>query len=227
MLQGKQGFGIDIQFLQQLAVQIHALSALKVELGIVIGGGNLCRGETLAKGGIDRVTADYIGMLATIMNGLALYDILVRQGQATALYSALAIEGIAEKFNNTRAIAQLKAGHVVLFVAGTGNPLCTTDTAASLRAIEIKADLLAKATKVDGIYSQDPLIHEVAQKYHHLTYNEVLNQQLKIMDASAIYLCAEHKLPIIVFDLNQPQGLIQVALGKQPGTLVSMEKVYE
>ena len=203
MLQGQSGFGIDAVFLSQLAQEICGLSQAGVEVAIVVGGGNLFRGATLSKAGLDRVTGDQMGMMATVMNGLALSDALRQKQQEVVVMSALPIVSVVDAFEHRYAMDCLTAGKVAIFVGGTGNPFFTTDTAASLRAIEISADLLMKATKVDAIYSEDPVKNPDAERYDRISYKAVIEKQLRIMDLSAICLCRDHHLPVRVFNLLQ------------------------
>jgi len=192
-----------------------------VQVGIVVGGGNIFRGLAAAARGMDRATGDYIGMLATVMNGLALQDALERVGIPTRVMTAIAMNEIAEPYIRRRAIRHLEKGRVAIFVAGTGNPYFTTDTAAALRAVEIGASVLLKATKVDGVYDADPLVHPGARRYSELTYADVLTERLKVLDATAVSLCMENDLPIIVFDLNAPDNVRRAAMGEQVGTRIS------
>ena len=187
----------------------------------MVGGGNIFRGLAASARGMDRATGDYIGMLATVMNGLALQDALERAGVPTRVMTAIAMNEVAEPYIRRRAIRHLEKGRVALFVAGTGNPYFTTDTAAALRAVEINAEVLLKATKVDGVYDKDPMAHADAQRYAHLDYADLLRDQLKVLDATAVSLCMENDLPIVVFDLNQPDNITRVAAGEPVGTLIS------
>jgi len=220
-LMGEGDYGVDPAFLKRLAGEIGAVRALGVETGIVIGGGNLFRGAGLARAGMDRVTGDHMGMLATVMNSLALQDALESMGVYARVMSAIRINQVCEDYIRRRAIRHLEKGRVTIFAAGTGNPFFTTDTAASLRAIEIEADLLVKATKVDGIYDSDPVSNPSARRYDRLTYDQVLDQRLNVMDATAIVLCRDHRLPLRVFNLNEPGALVRVARGEDVGTLVT------
>jgi uridylate kinase len=194
-----------------------------VQVGLVVGGGNLFRGAGLADAGMDRVTGDHMGMLATIMNALAMQDALEHQGVFTRVMSAIKINQICEDYIRRRAIRHLEKGRVVIFAAGTGNPFFTTDSAASLRAIEIGAQLLLKATKVDGVYSADPMKHPDAVRYERMTYDEVLERKLMVMDITAIVLCRDHKMPLRVFDMNKPGALRCIVMGEDEGTLVEGE----
>ncbi|MGI9246626.1 MAG: UMP kinase [Steroidobacteraceae bacterium] len=220
-LMGAEDYGIDPAFLRRLATEIRSVRDLGVEIALVVGGGNLFRGAGLARAGMDRVTGDHMGMLATVMNSLAMQDALESIGVATRVLSAVRINQVCEDYIRRRAVRHLEKGRVTIFAAGTGNPFFTTDTAASLRAIEIEADLLVKATKVDGIYDADPMTHPAARRYDRLTYDQVLDQRLNVMDATAIVLCRDHRLPLRVFDLNDPGALVRVASGADVGTLVT------
>jgi len=220
-LMGEDAFGINPDIIQRLAADIAQIQRSGIQLGIVIGGGNIFRGAGLAGGGFDRVTGDQIGMLATVMNALAMQDHLRRQGISSRLLSAVAIDGIGESYQRDRALQHLAAGHVVLFAAGTGNPLFTTDTAASLRAIEIGADLMIKATRVNGVYSADPLQNPNATFYPQLSYQQVLDDRLGVMDATAVILCAEHQMPLRVLNIHTPEALHHAIQGEPVGTLVT------
>ncbi len=220
-LMGETDYGIDPAFLKRLASEISAVRANGVEVGIVIGGGNLFRGAGLARAGMDRVTGDHMGMLATVMNSLALQDALESSGVFARVMSAIRINEVCEDYIRRRAIRHLEKGRVTIFAAGTGNPFFTTDTAASLRAIEIEAELLLKATKVDGIFDSDPVLNPGAKRYDRLTYDQVLDQRLSVMDQTAIVLCRDHRLPLRVFNMNDPGALVRVARGEDVGTLVT------
>lgn len=221
---GGNEFGIDIDTLAKVAKQIKNVIEMGVAVAIVVGGGNIWRGDEAEANGIDRVTADYAGMLATVINALALQDILEREGVNTRTQSAIGINQVAEPYIRRRAIRHLEKGRVVIFAGGTGNPYMTTDTAAALRAIEIDAEvLLMTKNKVDGIYSSDPIKNRDAKKYEHLTHLEALNLRLEVMDATALSLCLENKLPIIVFDLQAPHSIEKAVKGEPIGTLVSSE----
>ena len=198
--------------------EVHRLG---VQVGIVVGGGNIFRGLAAAASGMDRATGDYIGMLATVMNGLALQDALERVSIPTRVMSAIAMNEVAEPYIRRRAVRHLEKGRVAIFVAGTGNPYFTTDTAAALRAVEIDAEVLLKATKVDGVYEADPLTNPTAKRYAQLQYADLLRDQLKVLDAAAVSLCMENDLPIVVFDLNKPDNITRVAVGEPVGTLIS------
>lgn len=206
-LAGGLGFGLEPAILRRLAADLHTLQRAGLQLAVVIGGGNIFRGAGLAKAGIDRVTADHMGMLATLMNSLALRDSLVSQGVAAEVHSALPMEPVCETYRQTRALAALEQGRVVLLAGGTGNPFFTTDTAASLRAIELKADLLIKATKVNGIYSADPIHNPDARFYPRLSFQQALQENLQVMDQTAMLLCREQGLPICVLNIHEPAAL--------------------
>ena len=221
-LSGNKDMGIDAPVLDQMSLAIAHLVGLGVQVGIVVGGGNLYRGSQLQKDGlVGRVTGDQMGMLATVMNGLALRDALERRNIKTRLMSAISIVGMVETYSSRDAIRHLKNGEVCVFVAGTGNPFFTTDTAACLRGIEIEAKLILKATKVDGVYDKDPSKHDDAVKYDQLTFDEVLDKKLGVMDLTAICLCRDHQVPLQVFDMNKPGALLSVVMGKPEGTRVS------
>ncbi|MCH7695921.1 MAG: UMP kinase [Proteobacteria bacterium] len=220
-LMGEAGYGIEPAIIKRIAGEIAELSKNGVEIAIVIGGGNIFRGAGLAASGIDRVTADHMGMLATIMNSLAMQDALEQLGMHARVMSAIVINEICEDYIRRRAVRHLEKGRIVIFAAGTGNPFFTTDSAASLRAVEINADLLIKATKVDGIYSADPLREKAAERYDKLSYDEVIVQKLGIMDTTAIVLCRDNKMPLRVLNLMNPGSLMRAALGQNEGTLVS------
>ena len=220
-LMGDSDYGIDPAFLKRLASEIASVRELGVEVAVVIGGGNLFRGAGLARAGMDRVTADQMGMLATVMNSLALQDSLESIGVFVRVLSAVRINQVCEDYIRRRAVRHLEKGRVCIFAAGTGNPFFTTDTAASLRAIEIEADLLLKATKVDGVYDSDPVVNPSARRYDRLTFDQVLDGRLNVMDATAIVLCRDNRLPLRVFDLNEAGALVRVARGEDVGTLVT------
>jgi uridylate kinase len=220
-LLGDRQYGVDPAFCAFIAGQVAEVHRLGVQIGIVVGGGNIFRGLAAAASGMDRATGDYIGMLATVMNGLALQDALERAGVPTRVMSAIAMNEVAEPYIRRRAVRHLEKGRVALFVAGTGNPYFTTDTAAALRAVEIGANVLLKATKVDGVYDADPLLNPSATRYSHLEYADLLRDQLKVLDAAAVSLCMENDLPIVVFDLNRPDNITRVAVGEPVGTLIS------
>ncbi|MCZ6498436.1 MAG: UMP kinase [Gammaproteobacteria bacterium] len=220
-LLGSQDYGIDPPVIRQVAIEIAEVLGLGVQIGLVIGGGNIFRGAGLAEAGMDRVTGDHMGMLATVINALALQDALERQGAVARVMSALQINEVCEDYIRRRAIRHLEKGRAVIFAAGTGNPFFTTDTAASLRAIEIGAEVLIKATKVDGIYSADPLKEPDAVRYRELSFDQVLTDNLKVMDATAIVMCRENNLPLVVFNLNNAGDLIRLVKGETLGTAVS------
>lgn len=220
-LLGSQDYGIDPPVIRQVAIEIAEVLGLGVQIGLVIGGGNIFRGAGLAEAGMDRVTGDQMGMLATVINALALQDALERQGVVARVMSALQINEVCEDYIRRRAVRHLEKGRAVIFAAGTGNPFFTTDTAASLRAIEIGAEVLIKATKVDGIYSADPLKEPDAVRYRELSFDQVLTDNLKVMDATAIVMCRENNLPLVVFNLNNAGDLIRLVKGETLGTAVS------
>jgi uridylate kinase len=223
-LMGAQLYGIDVNVARSVAEEIKAAHALGVEIAIVVGGGNIFRGVSKSASGMDRSSADYIGMLATVMNAVVLQDALEKIGVYTRVLSAINIPQVAELFIRRRAIRHLEKGRVVIFAAGTGNPYFTTDSAAALRALEIKADAILKATKVDGIYSADPVLDQTAQRYDFITYQEVLERQLKVMDSSAISLCMDNTLPIVVFNMRTPGNILRVVAGAAGvGTRVGTE----
>ena len=219
-LMGKKQFGIDHERLNEYALQIKEISEMGVQVGIVIGGGTIFRGIQAAEGGMDRVQGDYMGMLATVINSMALQSALEAIKVETRLQSAIKMEQICEQFIRRRAIRHLEKHIVVIFGAGTGNPYFTTDTAATLRAIEIQADVILKGTRVDGIYTADPEKDKTATKYETITFNEVFTKGLEIMDMTAFTLCNENKLPIIIFDINKPGNLKNIVQGNKVGTLV-------
>jgi uridylate kinase len=212
-LAGEQGYGIDPAVLERLAQEIRTIRDLGVEVAIVIGGGNIFRGVQASASGMDRASADYMGMLATVINGLALQGTLERAGLLTRCQSAIDMPAVAEPYIRRRAIRHLEKGRIVIFAAGTGNPFFTTDTAAALRAVEVGGEIIFKATKVDGIYTADPLVDPSAVRLPHVTYIEALNRGLRVMDTTAISLCMENKLPIGVFNLNTPGNLLRVVCG--------------
>jgi uridylate kinase len=220
-LMGDRNFGIDPKMLEQYAKDIQSITQIGVQVAIVIGGGNIYRGMNEAETGIERAQGDYMGMLATVINGMALQASLEKIGVKTRLQSAIKMEQVAEPYIRRRAIRHVEKGRVVIFGAGTGNPYFTTDTAGSLRAIEINADVILKGTRVDGIYSADPEKDPTATRYNKLSFTEVISKELKVMDMTAFTLCQENNLPIIVFDMNTPGNLLSVVTGKSVGTLVS------
>ncbi len=224
-LMGEQNYGIDVNVAHDVALQLKEISDLGVEVAVVVGGGNIFRGVSRSAGNMDRSSADYIGMLATVMNAVVLQDALEKVGSYTRVLSAIDIPQLAESFIRRRAIRHLEKRRIVIFAAGTGNPYFTTDSAAALRALEIKADVILKGTKVDGVYSADPMIDEKATRYECITYQEVLEQQLKVMDASAISLCMDNNLPIIVFNMRTTGNIRRVVSGEIGiGTKVCVER---
>jgi uridylate kinase len=223
-LMGNTGFGIEPATLESIASEVAEVRGLGVEVAIVIGGGNIFRGLAASAHGMDRASADYMGMLATVMNSLALQDSLERAGVQTRVQSAIEMQELCEPYIRRRAMRHLEKGRVVIFAAGTGNPYFTTDTAASLRAMEIHAEVLLKATKVDGIYDKDPVKFTDARKFHRLTYLEVLQRNLKVMDSTATALCRDNKLAIVVFDLHTRGNIRRVVGGESIGTLVTDEE---
>lgn len=220
-LLGSQDYGIDPAVMQRVAAEIAEVASLGVQVGLVIGGGNIFRGAGLAEAGMDRVTGDQMGMLATVINSLAMQDALESHGVTARVMSALQIHEVCEDYIRRRAVRHLEKGRVVILAAGTGNPFFTTDTAASLRAIEIGADVLLKATKVDGIYSADPVKVPDAVRYEGLSFDQVLAEDLRVMDATAIVMCRENDLPLIVFNLNNPGDLVRLIRGESLGTSVA------
>ncbi|HVF50357.1 MAG TPA: UMP kinase [Pyrinomonadaceae bacterium] len=224
-LMGAQNYGVDVGVAREVAEQVRDIHLLGVEVAIVVGGGNIFRGVSESAGNMDRSSADYIGMLATVMNSVVLQDALEKAGVHTRILSAINIPQVAEPFIRRRAIRHLEKGRVVIFAAGTGNPYFTTDSAAALRALEIRADVILKATKVDGIYSADPVKDATATRYDCITYQEVLEQQLKVMDASAISLCMDNDLPIVVFNMRTHGNIMRVVKGAAGiGTRVCLNK---
>lgn len=219
-LLGNKTFGIDPKVLDRMAFEVGEVVKLGVQLGLVIGGGNFFRGEALSHLGIGRMTGDHMGMLATLMNALAMRDALERAGFATRILSAIPMSGIVDYYDRRKAIHHLNKGRVVLFAAGTGNPLVTTDSAASLRAIEVEADILLKATKVDGVYSSDPAKDRQATLYKNLSYQDALSKELGVMDLAAFCQCRDHHMPIRVFNLEKPGALLRIVNGEDEGTLV-------
>src|SRR5947207_12000833 len=225
VLMGSQNYGIDTVVAEAVAQELKTVHELGVEIAIVVGGGNIFRGVSESAGNMDRVAADYIGMLATVMNAVVLQDALEKAGVFTRVMSAIDIPQLAEPFIRRRAVRHLEKKRVVIFAAGTGNPYFTTDSAGALRALEIKADVILKATKVEGIYSADPMLDKTATRYDCITYQEVLEKQLKVMDASAISLCMDNNLPIIVFNMRTPGNIMRVVKGEEGvGTRVCVER---
>ncbi len=220
-LAGDADIGIDPKVLKRMALEIGQLVGIGVQVGIVVGGGNLFRGAALQQAGLDRVAGDHMGMLATVMNGIAMRDALERNNIKTRLMSAIPMSGVVDHYDRRAAVRWLQGGDVCIFVAGTGNPFFTTDTAACLRGIEINADIVIKATKVDGIYNADPVKDPTAIKYDTLTFDEVLARQLGVMDLTAICLCRDHDMPLRVFNMNKPGALLNLVVGEAEGTLVT------
>jgi len=222
-LLGDQPYGIDPKLIQRVAAEVTEIAAMGVQIGVVIGGGNIFRGAGLAEAGMDRVTADHMGMLATVINALAMQDALERTGATARVMSAVSVHQVCEDYIRRRAIRHMEKGRIVIFAAGTGNPFFTTDTAASLRAIEINADVLIKATKVDGVYSADPMLDPDAERYGSLSFDQVLSEKLSVMDATAIVMCRDNNLPLIVFNLNNSGDLVRLVRGETLGTSVANE----
>jgi uridylate kinase len=220
VLTGERGYGIDPEVIRGIAQEIKGVKSLGVEVAIVIGGGNIFRGMAASAKGMDRASADYMGMLATVLNGLALQDALEKLNVDTRVQTAIEMREIAEPYIRRRAIRHLEKNRVVIFAGGTGNPYFTTDTAASLRAAEIGAEVILKGTKVEGVYNADPLLNKRARRFNELTYIEVLKRQLKVMDATAISLCMSYRIPIIVFNLKKRGNIKRVVLGERVGTIV-------
>jgi uridylate kinase len=220
-LTGSESFGIDPKILDSMALAIGQLVGIGVQVGLVVGGGNLFRGAALQQAGLDRVTGDHMGMLATVMNALAMRDALERSNIATQAMSAIPMTGVVDHYDRRKAIRALMNGDVVIFSAGTGNPFFTTDSAACLRAIEMDAELVLKATKVDGVYSADPMKVDDAVKYERLTYDEVLDNKLEVMDLTAICLCRDHNMPVRVFKMDKPGALLNIVRGGNEGTLIA------
>jgi uridylate kinase len=220
-LAGSQGYGLDPSMLVRIGAEVREVTKLGVQIAIVIGGGNIFRGVAASAGGMERATADYMGMLATIINALALQDALEKAGCQTRVLSAIEMRAVAEPYIRRRAIRHLEKGRVVIFAAGTGNPFFTTDTAGALRAVEIGADVIMKATKVDGIYSADPAREASAERLPTVTYIEVLNRRLEVMDTTAISLCMDNKLPIVVFDLTRSGNIARIVCGEPVGSIVT------
>lgn len=219
-LMGTEDFGIDPKVLDRMALEVGQLVGIGVQVGLVIGGGNLFRGAALSAAGMDRVTGDHMGMLATVMNALAMRDALERSNIQTRVMSAIAMEGVTEHYDRRKAMRYLTGGDVVIFSAGTGNPFFTTDTAACLRGIEVDADLVLKATKVDGVYDRDPMKDPNAERFERLNYDQVLDLKLGVMDLTAICLIRDHKMPLRVFNMNKPGALLNAVVGSAEGTLI-------
>lgn len=224
---GSLGFGIDPKVLDRMALEVGQLVGIGVQVGLVVGGGNLFRGAALQTAGLDRVTGDHMGMLATVMNALALRDALERSNIKSSVMSAIPMSGVVDHYDRRKAIRALTRGEVVIFAAGTGNPFFTTDSAAVLRGIEVDADLVLKATKVDGVYSADPMRDPDAVKYDYLSYDEVLDKKLEVMDLTAICLCRDHNMPLRVFAMEQQGALLNIVVGGEEGTLVAATKREE
>jgi uridylate kinase len=220
-LMGDQGYGIDYTVLDKITSEVKEIYDLGVEVAVVIGGGNIFRGLAATAKGMERASADYMGMLATVLNALAIQNILENKGVVTRVQSAIEMRELAEPYIRRRAVRHLEKRRVVIFAAGTGNPYFTTDTAAALRAMEISAEVIMKATKVNGVYSADPVKDPTATKFDRLTYIDVLQKNLRVMDATAISLCMDNNLPIIVFNLNKPDNIKRIVLGEEVGTLVT------
>lgn len=219
-LTGSENFGIDPKILDSMALAIGQLVGIGVQVGLVVGGGNLFRGAALQKAGLDRVTGDHMGMLATVMNALAMRDALERSNIATRVMSAIPMSGVVDHYDRRNAVRSLANGDVVIFAAGTGNPFFTTDSAACLRGIEIDAEIVLKATKVDGVYSADPMKDPDAKKYDRLGYDEVLDKKLEVMDLTAICLCRDHNMPVRVFEMEKQGALLNIVRGGEEGTLI-------
>mgnify|MGYP001127051317 FL=1 len=220
-MRGELPYGIDFKRARSIARELNEIHNLGVDIAIMIGGGNIFRGSQGVAEGMDRVTADHIGLLATVINGLALQDALEKEGLITRLISAIEIKAVAEPFIRRRALRHLEKGRVVIFTAGLGSPYFTTDTAAVLRALEIKAEVILKATKVDGVYTADPMVDAGATRFESIKFLEVMQQELKVMDSTAISLCKDNNLPIIIFNLNQPGNIMKAVLGQKVGTKIS------
>ncbi len=219
-LTGQESFGIDPKILDRMALEVGQLVGIGVQVGLVVGGGNLFRGAALQTAGLDRVTGDHMGMLATVMNALALRDALERSNISTQVMSAIPMSGVVDHYDRRKAIRALSNGDVVIFAAGTGNPFFTTDSSACLRGIEVDADIVLKATKVDGIYSADPMKFPDAIRYDRLTYDEVLDKKLEVMDLTAICLCRDHNMPVRVFEMEKRGALLNIVRGGDDGTLI-------
>lgn len=219
-LTGSESFGIDPRILDQMALEIGQLVGIGVQVGLVVGGGNLFRGAALQTAGLDRVTGDHMGMLATVMNALALRDALERSNISTQVMSSIPMSGVVDHYDRRKAIRALSDGDVVIFAAGTGNPFFTTDSSACLRGIEVEAELVLKATKVDGVYSADPMKVSDAVRYERLTYDEVLDKKLEVMDLTAICLCRDHNMPVRVFEMEKQGALLNIVRGGDDGTLI-------
>jgi uridylate kinase len=221
VLAGEGSFGIDAARVEALAVEVAEVARTGVQIGLVVGGGNFFRGVAAAARNMDRVSADHMGMLATVINAIALQDALEKQGVPTRVMTAIEMHEVAEPYIRRRAIRHLEKGRIVVFAAGTSNPYFSTDTAATLRGLEIKAELVAKATRVDGVYDKDPLQNSDAVRFEHVSYSEILAKNLKVMDASAVAMCRDNRLPILVFNLNVRGNIMRMAMGEPIGTLIS------
>ena len=221
VLMGNRKFGIDPNVIHRIADEIKQATLKKIEIAIVIGGGNMFRGKTISNIGISRINGDYMGMLSTIINAIAIRDIFEKKGMLTEIFSAIPIEGIVKRFNRISAIKELTSGKTIIFAGGTGNPLVSTDSAASLRAVEMESDVLLKATNVDGIYNADPEKNPKAKLCHYLTYQEILKKELAVMDISAFYQCRDNNINLKIFNINKPGALLKILLGEKEGTLVS------
>ncbi len=219
-LMGDEGFGIDPKVLDRMALEIGQLVGIGIQVGLVIGGGNLFRGAALQKAGLDRVTGDHMGMLATVMNALAMRDALERANIPTCVMSSIPMSGVVDHYDRRKAMRNLQRGEVVIFSAGTGNPFFTTDSAACLRGIEVDAEIVLKATKVDGVYTADPMKDPTATKYDQLSYDEVLDKKLEVMDLTAICLCRDHAMPLRIFEMEKQGALLNIVSGGDEGTLV-------
>ena len=224
VLMGNSGYGIDPETISRIAAELIEVRKSGVQLAIVIGGGNIIRGNMGTASGMDRASADYMGMMATMMNAIALQDAIERQGESVRVVSALHVKEIAEPYIRRRSVRHLEKGRIIVFAAGTGNPYFTTDTAASLRAMEIQADVVLKGTKVDGVYTSDPMRDPEAMRYDTVTFTEALNRQLGVMDATAMSLCRDNQMPIIVFDVTTPGQMLKAVSGESVGTLVREEE---
>lgn len=222
-LMGDQGFGIDPKVLDKMALEVGQLVGIGVQVGLVIGGGNLFRGAALSEAGLDRVTGDHMGMLATVMNALAMRDALERSNISSNVMSAIPMSGVVEHYDRRKAIRLLENGEVVIFSAGTGNPFFTTDSAACLRGIEVEAEIVLKATKVDGVYTADPMKDPSATRYSSLSYDKVLADKLSVMDSTAICLCQDHNMPVRVFKMDKSGALLRIVVGEDEGTLIEEE----
>jgi len=223
-LMGSEGFGIDPKVLDKMALEIGQLVGIGVQVGLVIGGGNLFRGAALSAAGLDRVTGDHMGMLATVMNALAMRDALGRSNISSRVMSAIPMSGVVDHYDRRKAVRFLERGEVVIFSAGTGNPFFTTDSAACLRGIEVEADIVLKATKVDGVYTADPMKDPAATRYERLSYDEVLDKKLAVMDLTAICLCRDQDMPLRVFKMSKPGALLNIMQGEDEGTLIVEDK---